>query len=743
MHHHSHVHHTWAALFLTALLVLGIMTACNQNEPDEPSTDTGTPSTTDTAAVDTEPTTEDETILENITTPETMPELTPAEPVLDNSFTITEVFHVPPNEKEETVDVQLPGAETTITINAHSTFYGSQSAIKRGTWHWANIFRYSQQCVCELDTEFRIGDLNDDRVGEIITFTDGTLVAYNKSLTKAVYTQSLGFDGFLCGAGRFNDDYYTDILLYSRDAESPVLGIGSPNGFSYQYVPGYTYAEGDIVYTGDYDADTQEDLVIINGISVTTYQYDQAAFVLNKTTPLPFATTDMYILYTVSDVNSDGADDVIGFMKDPDGGKTQDGYDMYGTCCYLSQRDGQFGTYEGEENNMNINITYISDTGIVPLMAAGGDITGDGVDDIALIGLNPEKETAYLYAVVYPEEAPAYDYSSHVIKTDEGYILYTGGLYADNNTDKYIRSEGDHTWAYTSEDGYTWHRNLDAACFPLGVELGESYENDLTPGTYDNWWVGNTIEPEVIYVDGIYYMYYQCEYYQLDKEGVLMGADRIGVATSTDGIHFERKTDSPALITSDIYSWFHHQEVIYVPDDPDGKCFWMYVNYVHNNREHKRVRIRSADPLCFNMDEDYTECTGFSHTGNQIGYISNYDGQGNRLFLRICPADYQVEGKRPQWVATLQFSSDGIHWTSSDLRFAGVDQSIRGETARRNIFFIGFSTINGTGELAKTEDGTGYEFFFIGATGTLVTAPEIFQSDEGLGRVVLTIDVKE
>jgi hypothetical protein len=64
---------------------------------------------------------------------------------------------------------------------------------------------------------------------------------------------------------------------------------------------------------------------------------------------------------------------------------------------------------------------------VLPLFAAGGDITRDGVDDTVLIGRAISRDRVSLYALVYPAEAPAYDYSSHVIKTADGYILYTAG----------------------------------------------------------------------------------------------------------------------------------------------------------------------------------------------------------------------------------------------------------------------------------------------------------------------------
>ncbi len=751
LHVHVRSHGKRLAAWAALIAALGLMGSCRKDPVPPGETDDVTIPVTDTITeAATNAPTEDaggdgESATEAVTVPETLPALSPEAPTVAADMTLGEIFHVPPTEKNETVDVALPGS-VSITVNAQSTFFGTESAIDRDTYHWGNILRYTDTRVTKFHQNIRVGHLNGDRKGQILTFEGGVLTAYRfegRTGCNPVYTQNVGFEGVLCGAGLFTDDAVTDLLFYVPTVDQLVLGIGGAEGFTYTYVGTYPAKEGDTLHTGDFDADGTEDLIVTNGLSVSTYRFDGEGFVFNKTTTLPYAEEGQFLFFTVSDMNSDGADDVIGFMKDPAGSKTEKGSDNYGTLSYMSRLDGQFGSYEHEGNNKNLNVTHIHIDGILPLFAAGGDITGDGVDDLALIGTYGDNGRTSLFSVVFPEEAPAYDYSSHIIKTDEGYILYTGGLYIDYNTDKYPQTDADHIMAYTSKDGYTWHRNLDASCFFLGNELGVSGGHDLTPGTYENWWAGKTMEPEVVYVDGTYYMYYQCEYYQTDKDGVLMGADRIGVATSKDGIHFERKTDSPAIISSDIYSTFTHEEVIYVPDDPDGKCFWMYVRYVHNNRDVKRIRIRSADPLCFNMDEDYTECEGLNHIGNQVGYISNYDGKGNRLFLRITMQDYNGDGKGQRWVPSLQFSADGVHWILSDLCMASANLDLPTEAERPNIYFLGFSTINGTGEIAKCADGSGYEFFFVGGTGSSSVAPGIFYGSEGLGHVILDIKVKE
>ena len=723
-------------LILTAtLLSLSLLSSCTGQEGNGDRTTDGTSAPTDLTEAVTEQQTEP--------TVEVFSPLGDAE--LASNFSFNENYSVSPTTREEAIDVAL--GDVSLQVNMQSAYYGTESAIDRDTYHWGDILRYSDRNITGFQSTFRVGDLNGDRRGEILTYENGILTAYTlpkttgkkaKKLTVA-FSQQLGFQGYLIGTGHINTDLYTDILLYDSEKEQVLLGIGGKDGFSYVYAGALQGIDSSLLLQdltcGDIDADGITEIVFIKITDYTVYDYTDGAFVKMYEGTLPYTNTaQIGHVYAVSDMNSDGASDIVCYIYDTASG-------CYGTRTYLSRRDGHFGSYEHEGDNKNLNVTHIHNELVIPILAAGGDATGDGVDDLVLVGQNEEGKVT-VYVVEYVVEAPAYDYSSHVIKTEDGYILYTGGLYIDYNTDKYPQTDGDHIVAYTSKDGLTWHRNLDAACLYLGGELGMG---GYQPGDVysEKWWYGNTMEPEVVYVDGTYYMYFQVENYTYDRSGNLMGADRIGVATSTDGIHFERKTDSPALISSDQYSCFTHQEVIYVPDDPDGLCFWMYVRYVHNNAHAKFIRVRSADPTCFDMEKDCTDVTGWHQIGNQVGYINNYDKNGNRLFLRITFIEHAENGdqNKVHTVPTLQFSLDGINWTLSDLRMAGADAENEDEWTRRNVYFLGFSTINGTGEIAKTADGTGYEFFWVSCTCDSPVAPNIFYSSEGVGKAVFSITV--
>lgn len=321
-----------------------------------------------------------------------------------------------------------------------------------------------------------------------------------------------------------------------------------------------------------------------------------------------------------------------------------------------------------------------------------------------------------MFLLTFPPEFPAYDYSTHIIKTDNGYILYNGGRYTDYDKEKYGENEGDHVLVYLSDDGVIWHRNLDAPAFYLGGELGVQGE----------WWSGNTIEPEVIYVDGVYYMYWQRENYKT-YNGTLIGADRIGYATSTDGIHFERHTERPIIINDPEYIGYDHEEAIYVKDDPDGKCFWLYVRRTVNNGASEFIRIRSADPACFDYN-GAEKVSGFSQLGNQIGYLVLDDS--TKIFIRIT-----FSGNTP----VLQVSDNGLEWKMSGISLSGVSPDA--DTDRRNCIFCGFSTINGTGEIEKAEDGT-YTFIYGTCCSKSPVAPDIFYANVGRGTCKLKLTVE-
>ena len=89
-------------------------------------------------------------------------------------------------------------------------------------------------------------------------------------------------------------------------------------------------------------------------------------------------------------------------------------------------------------------------------------------------------------------------------------------------------------------------------------------------------------------------------------------------------------------------------------------------------------------------------------------------------------------------VPALQFSSDGLKWSVSAFDLAGVDRTGAPANTGNNIYFVGFSTINGTGEIERLEDGR-YRFIYGGCTSDTPVAPQIFYSNVGCGECIFSI----
>lgn len=660
-----------------------------------------------TDAVTTEAkTTETETETDAETTgKETVPEddLSYGEPALTDGFAFNTAYKEPTNTTSGKKKIKIGG--NNLTVEYESTFYGSESLVKRDTHVFGFLYKMSRYTgEYPVSEGYYFADFNGDRIDDMAVFDGGDLKIYASSKKNSKYTddtlsytQKLSFAGKLCGTGDFNGDGYSDLLFFTENKRA-VIGYGRDGGFEYKsvgFLPSPFDLDAPMIGAGDITGDGKTDIIAVNGLEYASFTVGEDASLYRAD---KLIIEDGYRLWCTGDVNCDGVCDLVTVIGDKQ------------VRTYFGKTDGTFGPDKNDPENKNLYPTGSIER--KPGYIAAGDLNGDGNKDIMF----SEDKKANMFLLTYPSDLPAYDYSTHIIKTDNGYILYNGGRYTDYDKEKYGQNEGDHVLVYLSDDGVIWHRNLDAPAFYLGGELGVTGE----------WWSGNTIEPEVIYVDGTYYMYWQCENYTTYK-GTLIGADRIGYATSTDGIHFERHTERPVIINDPEYIGYDHEEAIYVKDDPDGKCFWLYVRRTVNNSGSEFIRIRSADPLCFDYN-DAEKVRGFEQLGNQTGYMILDDG--TRLFVRIT-----FSGNSP----ALEFSDDGLVWYMAGISLSGVSADV--DTDRKNCYFCGFSTINGTGEIERTEDGS-YVFIYGTCCSKSPVAPDIFYSNVGRGTCSLKITVK-
>lgn len=321
--------------------------------------------------------------------------------------------------------------------------------------------------------------------------------------------------------------------------------------------------------------------------------------------------------------------------------------------------------------------------------------------------------------------APAYNYCPFIVKLSSdlegGYRTYFGGRWLSSLGD------GDHVLQYRSSSGAanSWSMYGTVPQFWQGGEEGNG----------SKWFADNVLEPEVMRLpDGNWAMYTQV---QIDPGKVIddgnnsvavAQADRILLLTSNDGNVWYRKEDSSVItnITNPTTTSFHHQEVVYVPWDENGKCYWMYVAVNENDvyKGYYRIRSNRYDNFNFAARE---RVTGMIQLGNQIGYLKQ--AAGGPLFVRITFAD---SGGR--LVPALQYSTNGLSWS-------GIVNYLAGSTDNnynKNCYFMGFSTINGTGELVYAGNNT-WSFLYAATTSNSPVQPEIWNSAIGGGNAQIIL----
>ncbi len=742
-----------------ALALTPVLTACNDGQtPADTGTEAPTEMRTETP---TEATTETET--ETETEVETQPSLYEGDGVtagetVSGTHELGFVKTEAPTVSSGSVNLVKAGK----TFTYQSTFYGHDSAINRDFAQYG--WNYTSVDVDDVyyKGQFFIAEMTGDYYGDMVVLDGGKLSIYPAVVTTnktfefngqthdSVYAYEksdfafgepreyeLGLsDATLRGVGDFDANGYADVLLARADG-TILLGLSAETGITVAEA-GRIHGDPSKLHAGDVEGDGYCDLVYIDKYSATPMHNTGNGFSLMETVTLPF--NDEYTFVTVGDVNNDTRADVMWY--------TEEGTDRYFRAMF-GRGDGFFGPrpeeLTGKKGNTNL-YAYTKRQRMVGMeWFALGDLSGDGIPDLLTKATEGSQGGLYLHISA---DSPAYDYSLFGMVTSDGqYKMFAGGRWFDQSDavkDSMIgreQGEGDHVMIYSSKDGIKWDRYIDGPSFYLGIEQGIGGWEQVGEG----WWTGNTLEPEVVYVDGVYHMILQSSgYTQSGWYG-----DYLGYASSTDGIHFTRKTDSPIILPEagkdftqfkEVCGYeigFNHHELIYVADDPDGKVFHLYTGHFKNNQFAGYVRLRSADPTCFYWNEREV-VDGFAQIGNQIGYISNYDGNGNRLFLRITFDDYtDKDGKRT--VPVLQYSVDGLNFFSSKVRLASVDVTDPVTENNHNVYFLGFCTVNGTGELERNEDGS-YKLVYLATTSATPVAPEIFGSEAGVGVLNFTLE---
>jgi len=321
----------------------------------------------------------------------------------------------------------------------------------------------------------------------------------------------------------------------------------------------------------------------------------------------------------------------------------------------------------------------------------------------------------------------AYDYSAHLI-FDTNYSLYR--LYSGGRWHSEL-GDGDHVLQHISTTGCggAWSMPHNRPEFLQGQEEGKP----------NQWFSRNYLEPEVLVINGVYYMYTQVQVNAGDNIDeppgaiALTQADRIQLHISYDGDNWRRWSQQRGVVINldqPTKTSLHHHEVIYVPWDSDGRCFWMYVAANINGAFTGYHRIRSDDPRTFNWQLRESGIN-LAQLGNQIGYVK--EAPGGPLFLRITFTGDSTGRDVP----TLQFSRDGIRWHRPDGETVKLEGSHNNDR-NKNCYFLGLSTIDGTGQIEHLGNNL-YRLLYIATTSNTPVAPEIFYSEMGVGELIFKI----
>lgn len=604
--------------------------------------------------------------------------------------------------------------------SVESRFFGHQSGVNRDFTNYGRAFAEPvAQSVGWKDVQVLLADLNADGLADLVGYDsktgrvtwvvgkgDGTFDM--KHLGRA----NMPAEGVLLAAD-FNGDRLTDLALVKGKDTYISAGTHKGPGPTSLY---RTKGLSEQLAAGDFNGDGLADIcayksAVEKSLSIL---YGQAGGGFGAAKASPWKPGDIGGKIVAADFNGDNYCDIAL-------------YDGTVFAFWFGRGDRMFGPTETEEKATDHRATHLKATFEWPeqveAIPLAGQIDADGTPDIGLYVPSTGRVMIRLAS-----GDPAYDYSVHLVKDGAGYKMWHGGRWRtlDESGNSMPYWDGDHVMYAWSPDGHRWFPKIDGPAFLKGDE----------EGAHDTWYGNNYLEPEVLKVGGAYYMFWQVE---IDPGGMTdMGekainqCDRIGLSTSKDGMNWKRKTDRGVVIniTDPTITNLDHQEVIYVPDDPDGKPWWLYTFHFIKGSPAGHVRMRSSDPTTFDWAKR-EPVSGMAQIGNQTGYAD--EAPGGRLFVRITFTG-NPEGRR---VPTLQLSRDGLNWEPAKLD--GKVLLLAGSADNRNnkdVLFLGMSTIDGTGKLDYRGDGK-FHALYGATTSNGPGQPEIWQSEIGIGEFTI------
>lgn len=608
------------------------------------------------------------------------------------------------------------------TVMVQSEFFGYQSGVNRDFTNYGRAFAEPvSQSTGHKDVQVAFADVSGLGRDNLVTYDpktyqftwtvgngDGT---FEIPRTGGACTYK---DGFLLAAD-FDGDGRPDLsVVQGNQVHASHGGKEGPGEISTCTI---NRPSGQLA-AGDFDGDGRADICAYNPYAEKplSIAYGQSDGGFGATKASPWNPGKLGGNLIAADFNADNYCDIAV-------------YDGKAFTFWFGRGNGMFGPTAAEEKAKDHRATHLKASFEWPVdgdaVPVAGQVDADGTADIGLYFPSTGQVMTRLAT-----GDPAYDYSVHLTKMGSEYRMWHGGRWRtlDENGKSMPGWDGDHTMYAWSPDGRRWFRKIDGPVFLKGFEEGAP----------DAWYENNYLEPEVLKVNGMYYMFWQVEIdpgHKTDTgEIAVKQCDRIGLSTSKDGINWTRKADRGVVIniTDPTITNLDHHEAIYVPNDSDGKPWWLYTFHFHDGKPAGHVRMRSSDPTTFDWAQREL-VAGMAQIGNQIGYAD--EAPGGLVFVRIT---FTGDGDRT--VPILQLSRDGLIWEAA--RDAGGVVKLAGsedDKDNRNVYFLGMSTIDGTGKLEYLGQGK-FHALYGATTSNGPGQPHIWRSEIGIGEFTISFE---
>ena len=179
------------------------------------------------------------------------------------------------------------------------------------------------------------------------------------------------------------------------------------------------------------------------------------------------------------------------------------------------------------------------------------------------------------------------------------------------------------------------------------------------------WEEKDVFNPAVVVKDDKVYMLYRAE----NKVGALKKASRIGLATSTDGIHFVRQAAPvlyPANDAQKKYEWPGGTEDPRVVENDQHTYFMTYTAY---DGDKARLHVASSPDLQHwtKYGNVFAQAAGGKYVDKWTksgSIVSRYEPDGRIVATKIKGKYWMYWGDAQIWLAT---SDDLIHWTPIEM----------------------------------------------------------------------------